>query len=436
MTLSISVFKYIEHQKMRVLVNARKPVYSLKYKRSNPDYRISHVTFYSAGNAGDTVLSACIRDLFDADVGRISWSLIPITKQVNKEYIERLNTNSAVVIGGHGAFMPDTNENQISGWEWACSQEQYGQISAPLIVFAAGYNYFTGQERKKIFEDNIETLVSRSAFFGLRNNGSVREIQSFIDDSLKSKVVYQPCPTMISRKIYPCIKKKEVTRQVAFNVALDRAARRMGNNTDLILGEIAKAMKKLTSIGYDVHFITHCAIEIAFIDYLKKFDVDFKFHSASSWGAEKLIDFYYGMDVVIGMRGHGIWVPFGVNCHIISLGNQKKTKWFLEDINSSDWFIDINEHPENLCDCIMDKFVGIHETNGKQTTERLIYEQNRLYKITENNMHKIRDIITGGICNVRFIALLDCFGFPAISVLLPPLNHHSRIEWWIDKEAC
>lgn len=391
--MEIEKLAFLEHQKMRIIVNARKPIYILKYKRSMANYRLSHVTFYSAGNAGDTALSTCIRDLFDSKLGSVSWDLIPITKPVNDKYIEKLNSNSAVVIGGHGAFMPDTNENQVSGWEWACGRDQYETISAPLIVFAVGYNYFSGQERNQLFEENIKSLVARSAFFGLRNNGSVREIQSFIDDSLRSKVVYQPCPTMITRKIYPKIKKKEHTRQVAFNVALDRASMRMGDNTEIILNEIAKAMLKLTSFGYTMHFITHCDSEIAFIKYLRKFNVDFKFHSASSWGAERLIEFYNNMDVVVGMRGHGIWVPFGVNCHIISLGNQRKTRWFLEDINALDWYIDINEKPENLCEQIIEKFMEIHEKNGLQTTERLLAEQDRLYSITEENMHRIERIL-------------------------------------------
>lgn len=383
----------LEHQKMRVYVNLRKTVYKIKYKRFHPEYSMSHITFYSAGNAGDTALSTCIRDLFNKEVGRISWSLTSMVKPVNNKYIESMNRKSAIVVGGHGAFMPDTNENQISGWEWACSKEQYGQISLPIIVFAIGYNYFTGQTRETVFEENVQALVKRSDFFGLRNRGSVRLVQSLVDESLKSKVEYQPCPTMIARNLYPMLPDKVETGKVAFNVALDRAKMRMGTNQDVILDEIAKSMYLLSLRGYEMHFVTHCDTEIPFTEYLKKYDVKYKLHSASSWGASKLIAFYNKMDVVVGMRGHGIWIPFGVNCHIISLGNQNKTKWFLEDINALDWYIDINENPHGLCNQIIEKFIYLHEVNGSDTTRRLLEEQNKLYMITMENMKKIKKVI-------------------------------------------
>lgn len=93
-----------KHQKMRFLVNVRKPLYLLKYKRIPSDYHISHITLYSAGNAGDTALSTCIRDLFDIKLGNISWNLIPILRHVDRKYIKKLNSDSVVVIGGHDAW--------------------------------------------------------------------------------------------------------------------------------------------------------------------------------------------------------------------------------------------------------------------------------------------------------------------------------------------
>ena len=99
------------------------------------------------------------------------------------------------------------------------------------------------------------------------------------------------------------------------------------------------------------------------------------------------------MDVVIGMRGHGIWIPFGVNCQIISLGNQNKTKWFLEDIDAMDWYIDITEQPEILGEKIFDKFVEIHEVNRQETNDRLLKAQQNLWQITCSNMEKIKRIL-------------------------------------------
>ncbi|MCC8172995.1 MAG: polysaccharide pyruvyl transferase family protein [Odoribacter sp.] len=373
----------------KTVVSIRKRYKVFQARRNHYEKCLAHVTHYSLSNAGDTVLSSCIRDLFEQNLGKISWDLFSMFDEANDEEVQKFNADDGIVIGGHGAFLPDTNANNISGWEFPCSIEQYEEIEKPIIVFAVGYNYFRGQRRTDLFENNINALVRKCAFFGLRNTGSVREIQSFIDEDIKKKVVFQPCPTTIARYIYPDLPTKRVTHKVAFNVAMDRMDMRMGDCSDVILDQIAKSMLELSKSGYEVHFITHLIKEIDFVPYIEKYNFKYKFHSASSWDAKRLIKFYNEMDVVIGMRGHGIWIPFGVNCHIISLGNQNKTKWFLDDINAEDWAIDILDQPEQLCQEIVDTFIDIHEKHGDVTTKRLLEAQNELYETTCQNLHII-----------------------------------------------
>lgn len=377
----------------KIFVNLRKPIKAICSYRNGAKYHFSHLTLASVGNVGDTVLSAALRDMFNINFKSISWNIKNVTAKINKNYIDGLNKSDAVIIGGHGLFMPDTNANDISNWEFACSEQQYDEITKPIIVYAVGYNYFKGQVRSRLFESNIRKLVEKSSFFGLRNQGSVREIQSFLDDRLKEKVVYQPCPTMVARYLYPELPPKKVTGKVAFNVAIDRAKLRMGENKDLILGQIAKAMQLISQRGYKVYFVTHMCTEIPFLRYIKKYNFHFTFCDVSAWDAKRLMTFYNDMDMVIGMRGHGIWIPFGVNCQIISLGNQNKTKWFLEDIDASDWFIDISENAGDLSKTIVDKFIDIHETHCTETNERLLKAQKKLWDITCDNMEKIKTIL-------------------------------------------
>lgn len=374
-----------------VAVNIRKPLKALQVKHMNAEWHFTHVSCYSVSNVGDTVLSSAVRDLFLCFFGNISFNLKNVVGNVTKHYIQGLNRTDAVIIGGHGLFLPDTNANSISNWEFACSELQYDEIIAPIVVFAVGYNYFHGQERTPLFESNIKKLVQKSAFFGLRNRGSVREIQSFLDDDqLKEKVVYQPCPTMVARYLYPDLPPKKETKKVAVNVALDRSQLRMGDKVDVILDQIAEAMYLIAQKGYEIYFVTHMCAEIPFLQYLKKYRFPYQFKDVSTWDVKRLMRFYNEMDVVIGMRGHGIWVPFGVNCQIISLGNQNKTKWFLEDIDAMDWYIEITEQPENLAKRIVEKFIEIHETNGDETNERLLETQKRLWQITCYNLEEIK----------------------------------------------
>lgn len=378
----------------RVYIPLRRAVKSFQIKNSGSGVTMSHVTLWSTGNTGDTVLSTCIRDLFDRECGPVSWKLMDLWGNIDRQYIHQLNGTDAVIIGGHGAFLPDTHANDISNWEFACSEQQYDEIKPPIIVFAVGYNYFNGQERTVLFESNIKKLVERSAFFGLRNRGSVREIQSFLPEALRGKVMYQPCPTMISRLLYPELPVKKRTGKVAFNVALDRAEKRMGRKVDMILEQIALAMEMLSRRGYEIHFVAHMNTEFDFIPYVRRLRFPCHIHAAATWDAARAMRFYNGMDVVIGMRGHGIWIPFGVNCQIISLGNQMKTKWFLEDIHALDWFIDVNEQPEQLANQIINKFEEIHEINGEETDIRLHSAQEDLYRITMENMTQIKRILT------------------------------------------
>ena len=359
----------------------------------NGKKKITHITLYSAGNLGDNVLSECMRYLFERRYGRINWNLVSIQKTVDRNSIRSLNSSDMVLVGGHGVFIPDTNENNISGWEWPCSSEYYSKIKKPLAVFGVGYNYFHGQKRTKLFENNVNVLLKSSSFFGLRNRGSVNEVRSFTDEELSEKVVYQPCATMVSRYIFRNLPQKKETKKIAVNVALDRAKMRMVDNEEIILSQIADAMKKISKRGYEIHFIAHCDKEIRFIDYLDKADVHYHYHHATMWNTRKALEFYNEMDMVIGMRGHGIWIPFGVNCHILALGNQNKTKWFFDDINAPEWNISIMDDPKHLSGNIVRRFIDIHETNGEKTTERLLEAQKKLWDITCKNMNDIKNFL-------------------------------------------
>ncbi len=361
-------------------------------KKNKADHIFTHVTYYSVGNAGDTVLSECVRKVFDKELYKISWGLTEVSKEVNIGLVKKINSTEALIIGGGGLFLPDTNPNNISGWQWACSNEMLSMINVPIIIYSVGYNYFKGQKPTQLFRENLAALIGKSIFIGLRNMGSVKAVQELLPEKLREKVIYQPCTTTLIRKIYADLPPKKKGNNVAFNIAFDRSERRYGSNKDVILSEISLSMEKLIKKGYNVYIIAHCTQDLNIVPYLKNRS-NIKVINAASWLPDKLINFYNNMDVVIGMRGHAQMIPFGVNCNIISLGSHDKMKWFLEDINASDWYIDITNSPETLCDRIIEKFHEIHEVNGELTEKRLLDAQEKLYKITQENMQIIRSIL-------------------------------------------
>jgi polysaccharide pyruvyl transferase WcaK-like protein len=97
------------------------------------------------------------------------------------------------------------------------------------------------------------------------------------------------------------------------------------------------------------------------------------------------------MDLVIGMRGHAQMIPFGTNTMILTLGTHNKMKWFLEDINALEWYIDIR-NTENLETAITEKTLSLFN-NRIPTEEKIRSEQEKLYHITQENMRIIKEII-------------------------------------------
>lgn len=365
----------------------------IKYYRIRSNLRLSHITAYSVGNAGDTVLSECVRKTFNGAFGLVSWKLFSLYRKVDVSLIRAFNRTDALVIGGGGLFLPDTNANGISGWQWACSKENLRKIEIPIILYSVGYNYFRGQSPEPIFIDNLNVLVEKCVFFGLRNMGSVRMVQELVNSELRGKVCYQPCTTTLIRILCPKLPEKKRSGKVAFNFAFDRSERRFGGNREEILKQLVESVYRIRNKGYEIYIVAHCLNDLNILEDIHERS---QIHAvnACSWELGKLADFYNDMDVVLGMRGHAQMIPFGVNCQIITLGSHEKMKWFLQDINAMDWYIELTENIGSLSDRIVQKFIEIHEINGEKTDLRLREAQKQLWKITQDNMGRIVNDLT------------------------------------------
>lgn len=374
----------IEIHKRQILIRS-------KINSNNAKHTFTHITYYSVGNAGDTTLSECVRKTFAEEFNTISWKLTEVDKKVDNDLLRDINSTEALIIGGGGLFLPDSNPNNISGWQWACSKEMLSKINVPIIIYSVGYNYFKGQNASELFRENLIALIEKSSFVGLRNMGSVKAVRKLLPENLRGKVIYQPCTTTLIRKIYPNLSPKKKRKNIAFNIAFDRSEMRYDGNKDVILSQISLSIENLIKKGYKIYIIAHCTRDLNILPYLNN-KSDIKVVNATSWLPEKLINFYNNMDVVIGMRGHAQMIPFGLNCHIISLGSHDKMRWFLEDIDAEDWYIDLSEDIENLSERITKKFTEIHEENAEDTNMRLLKAQQKLWEITSKNMKKIKQL--------------------------------------------
>ncbi len=353
----------------------------------NSDY-LSHVTCCVVPNAGDTMLSHCVRKYIDYQ----RWNIIDVRQKVTDDMINKINNGKALIIGGGGLFLPDTNENNISGWQWAISDEQLDQIAVPIIVYAVGYNYFRGQVPNKLFEKSIVKLVQRAEFIGLRNGGSIREIKKITGEEIGKKIGYQPCMTTMISKLYS-IEKRNDSGIIGVNIAFDREKLRFGNKKKEILNEVAKALKEIKNMGYQLLYIAHTDTDLRFLKYMDYYDIPYNVVNLTNEFPDKIIEIYKTVQCVIGMRGHAQMIPFGVGCRIITLGTHNKMRWFLEDVDMEKDYIDLSENISGISKSIVSIFQENNLENDSKADMKIKMEQERLWKIScknkENIMSKI-----------------------------------------------
>lgn len=349
---------------------------------------VAHITYCFVKNAGDTMLSKCVRKT----IGASEYRIIGVDKPIDDEVLREINQCDYLVLGGGGLFLPDTNANEVSGWQWAISKEQLEQIQIPIIVYSVGYNFFKGQSVNELFRESVANLVEKAAFVGLRNHGSIAAVREIVPESLREKIVYQPCTTTVIQKLYG-IEKEKNSRIVGINMAFDREEQRYGADKTKILNQVAAAAKKIERMGYQIRYIAHCDTDLRFLPYLRKQGVTYEVVYLGDSFPDEIIECYRDVQLMMGMRGHAQMIPFGVGCRIISMGTHDKMRWFLEDIDAADWYIDLNEEPACLTEKICRVFERVNQIEADETDRRLCAAQEKLWELTCQNRQTIAEIV-------------------------------------------
>ncbi|WP_445527116.1 polysaccharide pyruvyl transferase family protein [Streptomyces cyslabdanicus] len=309
--------------------------------------QLAHVALFAEGqeNAGDKVLPEAVRMCFDTDTGPRRWYQQPVHRLVDEAALEQLNARRGVIVGGGGLFLPDTSPNGNSHWQWNVPDGILARITAPLAVFAVGYNVFDGQlYRRGRFAESLRALVERSAFFGLRNHGSIERVRELLPGELRDRVRYQPCPTTVARYLMPGrFDPAERSDTVLLNCAYDRAGLRFGHDYGHFLAQMATALRELRE-RTDVRYAAHMPADEKFVhDLRREHGLSLPVEPLYDMSNDTVRDLYGRARLVIGMRGHAGMIPFGCGTPILSLVSHPKLAYFLSDIGREEWGLSVHD---------------------------------------------------------------------------------------------
>ncbi|MEU2424609.1 glycosyltransferase [Streptomyces sp. NPDC007851] len=363
-------------------------------EQGSAEDQLAHVAFYMdrQGNAGDKLLPETVRLGFGPDTTSRRWHSVHAHRYFDKAAVERVNARRGLVIGGGGLFIPDTMPNGNSAWQWNVPDEHLRAIDVPIMVYAVGFNAFDGQSyRAKRFNESLRLLVEKSAFFGLRNHGSIAKVRGMLPPELHDKVVFQPCPTTVMRQLVagwtdPAYREDTVL----LNAAYDRAGLRFGHDYGHFLAEMAEAVRKIGG-HTEVKCVAHSLDDekIAF-DLRREHGISLPVIPMYDFSNDEIRATYARTRLVIGMRGHAGMIPFGVGTPIVSLISHPKMAYFLNDIERPEWGVSV--HERDLGEILAERAIGILD-NHSRTVADVHDRQQQLWKVTEENRATIRKIL-------------------------------------------
>ena len=390
--------------------------------RRNLRGKLGHAAFFAdpQGNAGDLVLTDAVRRCFRRDTGPDSWHSVHVHQLFDERRLAEVNSADALIVGGGGLFLPDTAPNGNSGWQWNVPDDMLRRIDVPLVVFAVGYNMFEGQQfegqqfdsrdfsgfRDSRFRHSLRTLVERSAFFGLRNHGSVRRVQELLPDELAGRVRWQPCPTTFTQLLGgpsarllggPSARLPgepvPAPGAVLLNCAYDRAGRRFGDSYGQFLAQLRDWVVS-TRKRAPVEYVAHCVDDEKFvIDLRREHGITLPMIALYDRTVPEIHDVYRRARLVVGMRGHAAMIPFGCGTPTISLISHPKLGYFLDDIERPEWGLSIRDprlgaRLQELTNELLDSYPEVVADIGRI--------QQRLHQVTLENIRSLPGVLHPG----------------------------------------
>ncbi|WP_231442346.1 hypothetical protein [Brevibacterium zhoupengii] len=359
-----------------------------------PDLKLFHFDIPTWGNYGDKALFPVVRDAFrvmgsggpagSGGSGKSSTevdftSAAALRREVDLALVQRINSSAdAVVIGGGGLFLQDTNPNRLSGWQWKISAETLAAIEVPLIIYALGDNRFPGQpEFDDLMRSHVSQVLDQSVFFGLRNIGSIDTMTKFVGagggdlgtgggdaegsgasagsrtgvPSRTDSIRFQPCPTTIAGLLYEPLRDRRPDpreKVLAIQMLVHPRQQAAGYDAEVIHQATIDAARMLVAKDWtvlsvpfhpdDAEVSRQMVAEVPEVEEIRLYGADVGFFAG--------FDLFASIPYVLGGRGHAQMIPFGVGSIPISLDLHAKLGYFATDIGHSEFVVPVG--PEGL----------------------------------------------------------------------------------------
>jgi len=297
-------------------------------------------------NSGDFFLGPATKWRFENIIGKkVSWQNIDVRKRVTEEDVSSLNNYDYLVLGGGGLFLPDTNPNKISCWQWPISTNEINKLTPKIYAMSVGWNHFYNQKismpnrdndfsdpsREAIFKENVENLISKSELFTMRHNGDCEELKRIVSTDLHEKIKFEFCPVVgyVEQKHKPGFVNKK--RYHTFEIKDDRPNRRYTNKTrQEFYYELLELIRDLLHDGEEIAVMSHDGSN-TFYHFLVSLGVPFAFLNNTIAKEEKIIENYSEVKRLYCTAGHSQMTAHALGLDYYSLICHDKLKYFLED---------------------------------------------------------------------------------------------------------
>jgi len=297
-------------------------------------------------NSGDFFLGPSTKWRFESLIQeKVEWTNFNVRKVITEKDISFLNSFDYIVLGGGGLFLPDTNPNDVSCWQWAIPESLMRKLDKQIYVMSVGLNWFFEQDirmpsrssskkseaRKDIFKKNIETLIDKSIHFSMRHKGDIKELNQFVELRNAKKIKFEFCPVIgyVEKNYKAEFKSGDY---ICFEIKDDRPNRRyLGTSKEKFYSELLTFIKHLKSKGEKIAVMSHDGSR-SFASYLqKKGFKSFLYLDNTVSNQEKIINNYRKVKKLYCTAGHSQMTAHALGLDFYSLISHNKLKYFMED---------------------------------------------------------------------------------------------------------